>query len=505
MIIQIGPAYYMYFDPKLWEARQPYPPLGTLYAASVLRQSGHLPILFDATLARSEKEWEDKLAQSRPDLAVIYEDNFNYLSKMCLLRMRHAALNMIEAARRRNIPVVVSGSDAADHAETYLSHGADYVIIGEGEQTLAELVNLIESGREEEAAEVDGLAYLNNGVVFKTRPRQNIRKPDTLPFPARDLADMDHYRDIWISNHGYFSLNMVTARGCPFHCNWCAKPIWGQRYHTRSPKNVVEEMEQIKNDFAPDYLWFMDDIMGMKPSWLVEFAGLIRKKEINIPFKCLNRPDLLLREGIVNSLARAGCDMVWIGAESGSQKILDAMEKGTRVDQIDEATRLLRDHGIKTGYFLQYGYPGETTEDIALTLEMIRRNQPDDIGISVSYPLPGTKFYDSINEQLGSKQNWYDSNDMAMMYEGPYSTPFYRKLHTITHNEFYLISKRDEVVQSLTRPRLSNWRSIAGYLKRKLLLPLQWRQLRRLSGNPANTFTPPDNRLSRQQAATPTH
>ena len=206
-----------------------------------------------------------------------------------------------------------------------------------------------------------------------------------------------------------FALNMATTRGCPYSCNWCAKPIWGQSYAVRSPANVVAELKTLIEAAAPDYIWFMDDIMGLKPKWWGAFADELERNAIRIRFKCLSRADLVLREGAVADLARAGCDIVWLGAESGSQKILDAMDKGLTVEQIEEATRRLKAAGIRVGHFIQFGYSGEGVADIARTIGMIRRTQPDEIGISVSYPLPGTAFYDRVKAELHGKRNWSDS------------------------------------------------------------------------------------------------
>jgi anaerobic magnesium-protoporphyrin IX monomethyl ester cyclase len=272
--------------------------------------------------------------------------------------------------------------------------------------------------------------------MVKTLPRPVINSLDSLPFPAWDLVDRDKYRAIWAARHGYYSMNLVTTRGCPFHCNWCAKPIWGQRYNVRSPQNVVEEMGWLKETFHPDHIWFMDDIMGIQDRWIEEFADLLEQRHLRIPFKSLNRVDLLLRGKTIPALARAGAQIVWVGAESGSQKILDAMEKGTSVEQIYEATRQLHAHGVKVAFFLQFGYPGETREDIELTLKMVRDLLPDDIGISVSYPLPGTKFYNSVKHELGERANWIDSQDLAMLYQGPFRTEFYRQLHTVVHKDY---------------------------------------------------------------------
>lgn len=494
--ILFGQSYYLRFDAKLWEAMQPYPPLGTMYAASYMRQLGYDVALFDAMLAESEVEWAQALQREQPHYAVIYEDNFNYLSKMCLLRMREAAFTMIEMARRQGCTVVVAGSDATDHAEAYLSRGADYVLLGEGETTLGELLDALEGRTAKTPQVLAGLAYHVPGSdsgagqkgTQRNRRRPDIKDVDALPFPAWDLIDVERYRQIWLQQHGYFSMNMVTTRGCPYHCNWCAKPIWGQRYNSRSAANVVAEMRWLKETYQPDHIWFADDIMGLKPGWWQQFAAAIDAEDARVPFKCLSRADLITRqEEEITAMARAGCEIVWMGAESGSQKILNAMEKGTRVEQIYRATRLLHDAGIRVGFFLQFGYPGETREDIDRTLKMVRDCHPDDIGMSVSYPLPGTRFYESVKLQLGDKQNWTDSADLAMMYRGPFTTAFYRQLHIVLHKEFRArrsLARWAQILRRQQAPTTSDVREALANVYRLLSLPLAHARLDRLARLP---------------------
>ena len=446
--VLLGQSYFLRFDPKLWRAMQPYPPLGTLYAASYLRTRGHDVALFDAMLATGVEEWVAALDRHRPTYAVLFEDNFNYLSKMCLLRMRDAAFAMLGAARDRGAVPIVCGSDATDNAPRYLDAGARYVVVGEGEETLGELLDRLRSEDPERAtgagspagpaADVPGLIYRGaGGSLVDTGRRPAMRDLDALPFPAWDLVDIERYRRAW-APHGRFSMNMVSTRGCPFHCNWCAKPIWGQRYNSRSPESVVAELEWLRATHAPDHIAFADDIFGLKPGWLERYATLVRERGVVTPFKCLERADLLLRPGEVEALAAAGCEMVWMGAESGSQRILDAMDKGTTVEQIVEAARLLRAAGIRVGFFLQFGYLGEEAADIEATRRLVRAARPDDIGVSVSYPLPGTPFHERVRAELGERRNWRDSADLAMLYHGPYSTRFYRRLHALVHKEFRL-------------------------------------------------------------------
>ncbi len=505
--VLFGQSYYLRFDPKLWEAMQPYPPLGTLYAASYLRERGYDVALFDAMLADSEARWGEALDRHRPRFAVIYEDNFNYLSKMCLLRMRQAAFTMIRMARERGCTVIVAGSDASDHADKYLAAGAHFVIIGEGEVTLGELMDHLTGRLDLSLHEIRGLAHLQDGRIRRTPPRPILRDLDALPFPAWDLVDVERYRRVWYTRHGYFSMNMVTTRGCPYHCNWCAKPIWGQRYNVRSPENVVAELKWLKETYGPDHIWFADDIMGLKPGWLQRFAKLVEEHDAKVPFKSLNRADLLLRDGDIEALKRAGCQIVWIGAESGSQKILDAMEKGVRVEQIYEATRRLHAAGIQVGFFLQFGYPGETWEDIEKTLQMVRDCQPDDIGVSVSYPLPGTKFYERVKDQLGVKQNWLDSNDLAMLYKGPYTTAFYRQLHRVLHKEFRARKTWRELRGLVRHPRRLTRRHLrraAAMVYHVVTLPWERHRLHQLEKVPHVGLDPLPVELDPEAAATPT-
>lgn len=488
--ILFGQSYYLRFDPKLWRAMQPYPPLGSLYAAAYMRAQGYHVALFDAMLAVGPAEWRTALEKYRPRYAVIFEDNFNYLSKMSLLRMREAAFQMIDYAKNSGCIVIVCGADMTDHAERYLEQGADYVLLGEGEKTLAELLAHLENNRAPQPDDlyaIQSLAYCDGPHSVRTPPRPVLRDLDALPFPAWDLVDRDRYRELWLQHHGYYSMNLVTTRGCPFHCNWCAKPIWGQKYNSRSPQNVVEEMAWLQEHFQPDQIWFMDDIMGIRDHWIEEFADLLETQNVHIPFKSLNRADLLLRGRTIPALARAGARIVWIGAESGSQKILDAMDKGTTVEQIYEATRRLHEHGVQVAFFLQFGYPGETREDIELTLQMVRDLLPDDIGISVSYPLPGTPFYERVRPELGERQNWHDSEDMAMLYHGPFRTEFYRQLHTVVHKDYRSRKTWQELgqlVRSPARLRPGHLRRTAAMIYHRLTLPLAHRRLDRLARLP---------------------
>ena len=427
-------SYHLYYDRKQSRKMQPYPPLGTLYAAALLRHSGLSVAVWDTMLNDPEVGFEAALREHRPKIVVVFEDNFNFLSKMCLTRMREVAFHILEISRQAGAMVLVNGSDSSDHTLDYLQKGFRCVLLGEAESTLLEAVSHLLKGEESALERVAGLAYLHRQTreMVKTEQRDLMRDLNRLPFPSRDLIDINQYRTAWKAAHGYFSLNIVASRGCPYHCNWCAKPLYGDSFSVRSPALVAEEMRQLKYEFGAERLWFADDIFGLQAKWVSELATQVERLDAALPFKMQSRVDLMTRS-TVRALRRAGCAEVWMGVESGSQKILDAMEKGTHVEQFAVARENLRNEGVRACYFLQFGYPGETWEDIQKTVEMVRATRPDDIGVSVSYPLPGTKFFERVKMQLGQKTNWSDSDDLAMMFQGAYTDEFYRALHDALH------------------------------------------------------------------------
>jgi anaerobic magnesium-protoporphyrin IX monomethyl ester cyclase len=412
---------HLYSDAKQVRKMQPYPPLQTLIAASMLRAQGYSVALYDVTLAASpDQEFRVAIAEHQPKLIAVIEDNFNFLTKMCLQRNRELAFRYAKAATDAGIPAIVNGSDATDRAAEYRNAGFEIVIAGEAERALSDVAGW----------------YLRGGFRELTTVvrRPPITDLDSLPDAAWDLAALDQYRAAWTQAQGYFSMNLVSSRGCPYRCNWCAKPVFASNYHFLSAERVAAEMLRAKREFRADHIWFADDIFALSPAWTRAFADAVESMGAALPFKMQSRPDLMTRD-TVGALKRAGCAEVWMGAESGSQKILDAMEKGTRVEQIYEARENLRRHGIRACFFLQFGYPGETRDDIDKTIQMVRNAAPDDIGVSVAYPLPGTKFYDRVAAELGDKRNWSDSGDLAMMFRGAFSSEYYRELADRLHAE----------------------------------------------------------------------
>jgi anaerobic magnesium-protoporphyrin IX monomethyl ester cyclase len=412
---------------------QPYTPIGTLYAATALLDHGISVAVFDAMLESPAETFRTRLQQQRPKIVAIYEDDFNFLSKMCLTRMREVAWEIAKASKEIGAVVVVHGSDSTDNPALFLANGFDYVLCGEAENVLVSLCTSILQAIE--IPELDGLIRLDKYGQMVSSPQHLAKNPawTLLSSPARDLIDLEPYRAAWVGAHGYFSTNMVASRGCPYRCNWCAKPISGNRFHLRAASVVAEEMGLLKQA-GVEHVWFGDDVFALNHYWVKEFAEEVTTRNAAIPFKVQSRADLM-REDTVLHLKTAGCAEVWMGVESGSQSILDAMDKGITLGTVVAARDRLRDVGIRACFFLQFGYPGETWNELQETIAFVRKLRPDDIGISFSYPLPGTVFYERVRTQIGPKRNWTDSDDLCIMFKAAYTTDFYRAVREALHAE----------------------------------------------------------------------
>jgi anaerobic magnesium-protoporphyrin IX monomethyl ester cyclase len=430
---------FLRHDGKQLKRMRPYSPLATLIAAAALRERGFEVRLFDATFADGVEEFRRTLDDVQPEIVAIVEDNFNFVTKMCTARMREDALAMVRAARERGCNVAVNGSDATDHAARYLATGAGAVIVGEVEPTLCELADTWSKNPRASLFDIPGLALpsragLSSGEVQRTAARRYHDTLDGLPLPAWDLVDAGVYRTAWQQAHGRLSWNVATSRGCPYGCNWCAKPIWGRRYAQRSAELVADELVRLRTDVAPDHIWFADDIFGLTPSWIEQFAAEVRARSARIPFMMQSRVNLM-RPRAVAALAEAGAEEVWLGVESGAQSVLNAMDKGSTLEQVAMATRALKAHGIRCGWFIMLGYPGESWREILSTRDLMRELAPDDIGVSVAYPLPGTVFYDRVRSGLGAQRNWRETDELAMLFPGTYDTDFYRTVRDLLHAE----------------------------------------------------------------------
>lgn len=471
MKILISHSYFLHLDPKELRNAKPYPPLASITLLAWIRQElGLAPEFYDVMFDENIDGLVNAVNRMQPDVLIIYDDDFNFLTKMCLENMRKAIFQVLSRIPKKGL-FIAHGSDASDQAEDYLRAGFDVVVHRNAEKTILDILNIFhKSASLDEITSLDGISFKNHDRLIQT-PDNKIHVPlEKSPFPAWDKVDLSPYRAMWLQHHGYFSLNMSTAHGCPFHCNWCAKPLYGRIYKAVSPEHAAEEVHMLATQLKADHIWMTDDIFGLKPGWLTRFADQLETLGVKLPYKCQNRADLISEEQ-ARELARSGCQEVWLGVESGSQKILDAMDKEQTIEDIRLATRRLKQNHIQVGYFLQYGYMGEEIKDIRKTLQFIRESKPDHIGISVSYPLKDTPFYEKVVAQMGTKRNWEHSGDLALMYQGTYPADFYRALHQFTHHYFGFISLfKNQPWKKFLRRLGAQIRHIPGMIKYRFLM-----------------------------------
>jgi anaerobic magnesium-protoporphyrin IX monomethyl ester cyclase len=466
MKILITHSYFLHLDSKEAAIKKPYPPLASITLAAWIKQELGLDAEFyDVMFDKNPEGLVTALKNIQPEVFILYDDDFNFLTKMCLENMRNAIFQVLQAVPKTGM-FIAHGSDASDQAEQYLRAGFDVVVHRNAELVIIELLKKYLQEKSATALKsLDSISYLNDGKFIQKPPtRKNLPLEDT-PLPAWRKVDLTPYREMWRRHHGYFSLNVSTSHGCPYRCNWCAKPLYGRSYKALPPQRAAEEFNYLARELKADHLWITDDIFGLKHNWLSEFAEELKRLNIKIPYKCQNRADLI-NEKSARELARSGCREVWLGVESGSQKILDAMDKDETIETIKNANRLLKQHGIRVGFFLQYGYLGEDYGDIRKTLQLVRECLPDHIGISVSYPLKDTPFYDKVINQMGEKKNWRDSGDLALMFTGKYPPDFYRALHKYTHHYFGFVSLlRKQPLKKRIRRLAAQYRHIPGMIK----------------------------------------
>lgn len=427
-------------DPVEEKIMTPYFPLGLMYLASVLRNRGYTVELFDCTFRKDFNEFTEYMKTNRPSVVGISS----------LITIRRNALILADIAYQFGAKVVLGGPDPTAIPERYLhyknSNGdypVDYVVFDEGERITADLIDHIFQNGDYAPSphEISGLRFLgSDSSVVSTGNRELIQDLDALPFPARDLVDIDAYRDAWIKKHGYWSLSTINTRGCPYGCSWCQKAVFGKKYRSRSAENSAREMKLIKDAYAPDQIRVVDDITGVRRNWVLEWRDAVLQNDAIIPFECLTRVNLVDGE-IIHALKEMGCKKIYFGAESGSQKVLDAMDKGIKVEEIYQAARLCKEAGIETYFFMMIAYPQEDFEDIKLSVKMLRDTVPDTFSTTIAYPLPGTKFYEQVRDRMMFDSEWtidwdYTAENKLLFEREKYSTLFYRWVVRWLHREW---------------------------------------------------------------------
>jgi anaerobic magnesium-protoporphyrin IX monomethyl ester cyclase len=401
-------GFFLSEDPKEQQILRPYPPLGILYISAYLRSRGFEVDVYDSTWG-SREELFRILDEGPPAMLGLYVN----------LLTRRSALAIIARARASGWRVIAGGPEPANYAEEYLNAGADYVVPGEGEVVMERLL----AG--EHAP--DGVVYRDSsaGAVVRTPAAPQIRDLDSLPWPDRGQIDIHRYLAAWRERHGAGSVSLITARGCPYSCRWCSHSTYGKTHRRRSPAAAADEAEWILDQYGPEMLWYADDVFTIHHGWTLQYAAELKRRGIRIPFECITRADRLNPQ-ITDSLAEMGCFRVWIGSESGSQRMLDAMERGVRVEQVQDAVALARTRGIQAGMFLMWGYEGEQTEDIEATVEHVKQCRPDVFLTTVSYPIKGTGYYNDVRDKLVRIGEWRESTDRDWRIRGQHSKRYFQ-------------------------------------------------------------------------------
>jgi len=407
-------GYFLHEDPKELQIMKPYPPLGLLYICSHLRQKGFDVEIFDSTFS-SKKELLDLLERERPSALGVYAN----------LMTRSNAVEILAMARSCGWKTVVGGPEPGAYPREYLEAGADIVVNGEGELTLEELLRLFRSGSAIDLHEISGIAFrAADGSIVHTPPRTQIRNLDAQPWPAREAIDMDRYVSTWREHHGMGSVSLITARGCPYHCRWCSHEVFGKTHRRRDPAAVADELAWLVERYRPEMAWVADDVFTIHHGWLHRYAAELKARSLKIPFECISRADRLNAD-VLDTLAEIGCFRLWIGSESGSQRILDSMERGVTVEQVQNAVAMCRSRGIETGMFLMWGYEGEELEDIEATIEHVKKSNPDIFFTTVAYPIKGTPYYAQVEDRVEHLKAWRTGSDRDVEIRGRRSRQFY--------------------------------------------------------------------------------
>ncbi len=435
MDILLTHGYFLYEDPKELQIMKPYPPLGILYICAHLRSKGLSVEVFDSTFS-SRQQLFDLLQQGPPSVVGIYAN----------LMTRSNVVEILRVAKDAGWKTVVGGPEPSAYIDEYLDAGADVIVIGEGELTLEELVPVLPSHSAEALRKVNGIAFRTaEGTVVRTPPRDQIRDIDAQPWPARESIDLTRYLRIWREHHGMGSVSLITARGCPYHCRWCSHEVFGKTHRRRKPSSVADELEWLINRYQPEMAWMADDVFTIHHGWFFQYAAELKRRGVKLPFECISRADRLTRQ-VVETLAEIGCFRVWIGSESGSQRILDAMERGVSAEEVRSAVAMCKSRGIKTGMFLMWGYEGEELGDIEATIEHVKRTDPDIFFTTVAYPIKGTPYFAEVADRVENFKAWSVSSDREVRIRNRHSRQFYSFADKLLRSEVELERLRSEPV-----------------------------------------------------------
>jgi radical SAM superfamily enzyme YgiQ (UPF0313 family) len=427
-------GYFLHEDARERQIMKPYPPLGILYLSAWLEQNGYPNEVFDSTFSDFDALCQ-LLQQDPPDVIAVYTNLMTKLNVLRLIRFVRAAPEL------RRTRMVLGGPEVRNHAENFLQHGADIIVVGEGEETMLAIVRTLEHSDPDtsNARLIEGIegciALDEKGGMVQNPERPLLRQLDELPVPARHKIRLEDYLEAWKMRHGYSAFSVSTMRGCPYTCKWCSRAVYGQTYRRRSPAHVVAELRELRSRYDFDTVWFVDDVFTISHRWLSEFRDETLRAGLSIKYECITRADRM-NEEVIRLLKESGCFLVWIGAESGSQRVIDAMDRRVDVQQVRAMIRAARAAGLEAGTFLMLGYPGETEADIEETIRHLKESRPDHYTITLAYPIKGTPLYTETRETFVHAPDWATSTDRDIDFRRRYPRPYYNFAIKRMHNEY---------------------------------------------------------------------
>ncbi|MBA3663406.1 MAG: radical SAM protein [Bacteroidetes bacterium] len=422
-MILLTHGYFLEEDAKEQLIMKPYAPLGILYISAYLDEKGIENTVFDSTFSSIEN-LKKEIKSCRPDIVALYT---NLMTKLNVLKI----VSFIKR-EAKEIKVILGGPEIRYYSEDYLLHGADMVVIGEGEETMAEIGSYF-SLNKCLPANCTGTAFMEDGKMITNPERNLIKDINNLPFPNRKKINLDLYLNTWKKYHGKSMVSVSTMRGCPYTCKWCSRAVYGGTYRRRSPEKVVEEFRYLKEHYNPEAVWFVDDVFTISHKWLKEFTSLVKDKNVMIPYEIITRADRM-NEEVLGMLKESGCFRIWVGAESGSQRIIDAMDRRVDVNKVREMIILSKKYGIEAGTFIMLGYPGETKKDIRQTIHHLQVSKPDHYTVTLAYPIKGTPLYNETRETISGGGNFSESTDRDLDFKRTHSTRYYQYALRWVHN-----------------------------------------------------------------------
>lgn len=436
MKILLTHGYFLGEDAAEQKIMMPYPPQGLLHLNAYLARHDISSTVFDTTFS-SFKGLTSFLKANRPEIIGIYCNlltRINIVKIMRFIRLEQSLENSV---------IILGGPDVRQHKVNYLKAGADFCVIGEGEETMLELIVSLQA-KVKDLSGIKSITYKGAGVdSISTPERPFIKNMDVIPFPDFERISITDYFKAWKDNHGYTSMTMSTMRGCPYFCKWCSKAVYGNSYRRRSPENVVLELKRLVEKYNPDQFWFVDDVFTISKSWLVEFSDHLRKNKLKIRYECITRADKMDHD-IAQLLKETGCIKVWIGGESGSQKVLDRMDRRVTAEQVREMIQTSKTAGMETGTFIMLGYPGETRKDIDETMNHLKTSNPDHYTLTLAYPIKGTEFYDEVSTRLRMPvyTNFGNYTDRDIDFQRTYQPAFYKYAIRYLHHEMEAFNRK---------------------------------------------------------------